>query len=106
MENRAYRKQLEFYIDHCIIPSSEDLKEMGLMEWSNKKLEDLSQEELLVLITTQKNCIFSQKVIRNLKFLIKKAIELGNDSTPFQYTNVFIYGLMLGKAWERANKKY
>lgn len=106
MENRAYRKQLEFYIDHCIIPGVTTLKEMGLMEWSNKKLEDLSQEELLIIVTTQKNCIFSQKVIRNLKFLIKKAKEPGLDTTPFQYTNVFIYGLMLGKAWERANKKY
>ena len=106
MPNKAYQKQLEFYINNCEFPKGEELKEMDLMKWNGEPLECLSKEEIFLLISTQKNCIFSERLIDILQYLINKSKEKYGENTIFKYIDVFIYGLMLGKAWERANIKY
>lgn len=106
MPNKAYQKQLEEYIDTCKLPEGKELKKMNLMEWSNKKLEELTKEEIFLIVSTQKCCYFDKKTTKTIQYLINKTAEKHGKNNVFSFVNLFAYGLMLGKAWERANIKY
>lgn len=70
----------------------------------SKNLEKLTNEEIFNLLWSKKNCCFPEQ-IETLKYIYHKEIE--KAGCPIMAANtLFMFGIMLGKAWERKGVKY
>ena len=83
----------------CGIP----LESVGITKKS-KKLEEMSKEEIYKLVYSKKPCIFPDHV-EILGYIYDEYLKK-HDSFGMAANLFFMYGIMLGKSWERRGAKY
>lgn len=79
------------------------LKSVGIAKKS-KKLEEMSKEEIFKLVYSEKPCIFPEQV-EILGYIYDEYFKK-HDSFGMAANLFFMYGIMLGKSWERRGVKY
>lgn len=79
------------------------LKSVGIAEKS-KKLEEMSKEEIYKLVYSEKPCIFPEQV-EILGYIHDEYLKK-HDNSGMIANLFFMYGIMLGKSWERRGVKY
>lgn len=89
----------------------EDLIEMGITPWKDKNIDEMSKEELFILLGSIKSCIYDKNIYENMEYIFntakRKYDRLSQSSEMFPMILIFSYGLMIGKAWERrGTRKY
>lgn len=102
---------LELYKDSRIGLQVEDLIEVGVTPWKDKNIEEMTKEELFILLGSIKSCIFDKNIYENMEYIFntakRKYERLSQSSEMFPMILIFSYGLMIGKAWERrGTRKY
>ncbi|MBM6821892.1 hypothetical protein [Fusobacterium mortiferum] len=102
---------LELYKDSRVGLQVEDLIEIGVTPWKDKKIEEMTKEELFILLNSIKSCIYEKNIYEKIEYIFnsayKKYERLSTDKNCFPMILVFSYGIMLGKAWERRGiRKY
>lgn len=102
---------LELYKDSRIGLQVEDLIEVGVTPWKDKNIEEMTKEELFILLNSIKSCIYEKNIYENIEYIFnttyKKYESVTVDKICFPMILVFSYGLMMGKAWERrGTRKY
>lgn len=102
---------LELYKDSRVGLQVEDLIEVGVTPWKDKNIEEMTKEELFILLNSIKSCIYEKNIYENIEYIFnttyKKYESVTIDKICFPMILVFSYGLMMGKAWERrGTRKY